>query len=67
MPETVEVSELLTNIIEFVDQYLDVSRESYAIVNEIVKKDCNLIVDGTKEVTVLASEIINAIQTCLLR
>ncbi|WP_042162137.1 ATP-binding cassette domain-containing protein [Paenibacillus gorillae] len=62
VPEGIETSILLGSIIEFIDQYLQVSRDSYVIVNENVKKDCNLIVDGTKEVGLLANEIITAIQ-----
>ncbi len=61
--ENIEISVLLRNITEFVDQYLDVSRDSYAIVNENVKKDCDLIVDGMKEIDVLANEIITALKT----
>ncbi|MFF2089864.1 hypothetical protein [Paenibacillus sp. NPDC058174] len=61
VPESTETSALLSSIVEFIDQYLQVSRETYAIVNENVKKDCNLIVDGTKDTELLANEIITVI------
>jgi uridine kinase len=67
VPENVEASVLIKSIIEFVDQYLTVSRDSYAIVNKNVKKDCNLVVDGTKQVDILANEIVTAVQTFLFR
>jgi len=67
VPENVEVSALVRSIIEFVDQYLLVSRDTYAIVNGNVKKDCNLIVDGTKEVEQLANDITTALQKSLFR
>ena len=67
VPENVEVSAMVRSIIEIVDQYLNVSRDSYAIVNGIVKKDCNLIVDGTKEVELLSNEIITALQNSVFR
>ncbi|GGG59360.1 hypothetical protein [Paenibacillus radicis (ex Gao et al. 2016)] len=61
VPESIETSVLLSSIIEFIDQYLQVSRDSYAIVNGNVKKDCNLIIDGTRDTELLANEIITAI------
>ncbi|RAV21524.1 hypothetical protein [Paenibacillus contaminans] len=67
VPENVEVSALIKSIIEFVDQYLSVSRDSYEKVNKNVKKDCNLVVDGTKQVEVLAKEIVTAVQKSLFR
>jgi len=67
VPDNVEVSVLIKSIIEFVDQYLSVSRDSYEIVNMNVKKDCNLIVDGTKQVEILANEIVTAVQNSLFR
>ncbi|BBH24407.1 hypothetical protein Back11_57520 [Paenibacillus baekrokdamisoli] len=62
VPEDVEVSVLLNSIVEYVDQYLSVSRHTYALVNENVKKDCNLVVDGTKDIDDLANEIVTALQ-----
>ncbi|OBZ14940.1 hypothetical protein A8L34_13750 [Bacillus sp. FJAT-27264] len=57
IPESIEVSVLVKSIFEFIDQYLQVSRDSYAIANGNVKNDCNRIVDGTIEVELLANEI----------
>jgi hypothetical protein len=49
------------NVEDFVDQYLAVSRDSYALVNENVKRDCNIIVDGTKDIESLANEIVSVL------
>ncbi|MBP1996524.1 hypothetical protein [Paenibacillus eucommiae] len=58
-PINVEVNKLLENIVEFVDQYLTVGRDTYAIVNKNVMQNSDLIVDGIKAIDVLADEIVN--------
>jgi uridine kinase len=61
VPTDVEVSLLTTSIIEFIDQYLLVSRDSYSIVNANVRKVCDLVVDGTQNVDLLTNEIITVL------
>jgi uridine kinase len=63
VPDNIESSLLLKQMVEFVDQYLAVGRDTYAIVNKQVMKDCDLIVDGTKSIDILADEITNLLQT----
>jgi hypothetical protein len=40
-------------LVEFVEQYLAVGRDTYAIVNKQVMTDCDLIVDGTKLIRII--------------
>lgn len=63
VPKNVEISLLLKNLVEFVDQYISVGRDTYALVNKNVMQECDLIVDGTKDAEILANEIVGVIQT----
>lgn len=53
---------LIKSKIEFVDQYLEVGRNTYTFVGNNVKKDCNVIVDGTKDIEILANEMVTLLQ-----
>jgi uridine kinase len=62
VPDTMSASEIGSKMVDYIDQYIAVSRDSYAIVNANVKKDCNLIVDGMRGTDALAQEIAAAVQ-----
>lgn len=51
----------IKNLQEQLHWYLRVGRDFYVAVDEIVRKDCDLIVDGSRPASQVADEVVNAI------
>ena len=62
VPENAGVPTLLENLINFVDEYLSVGRDTYEVVNKNVMRECDLVVDGTNNVDFLVNEIVSVLQ-----
>ena len=63
LPPDIDAASLSKTIVDYIDAYLSLRRDVYPIVNAKVMLNCDLVVDGRREIDALADDIVGFLET----